>query len=427
MKILHLSTSDLDGGAARAAYRLHQGLQDIDVNSQMLVRAKNSLDSTVIAKQDLLTKLGPAANSLPLKFYPERDRALFSSQWFFDSVFDNAKKISSEIIHLHWICNGFLKIENIAKFEQPLVWTLHDMWTFTGGCHTTKGCLQYQKYCGNCPQLNSKKNWDLSSWTWKRKARHWKNLNLTFVSPSQWLAECASSSSLLANFKVKVIPHGLKLDKYKPIEKNTARRILNLPANKQLIGFGSGSIKDPNKGFALLSDALSTLRLEKHFQNIELVIFGSSQPQQKLNLKVKIHCLERFHDDISLSLIYSAVDVMVVPSLQESFGQTASESLSCSTPVVSFDATGLKDIIDHQQNGYLATPYEVKDLAKGIAWVLKDKDRYRKLQIEARKKAEREFSIELQARRYLSLYQEILGKPIENLSTSIQSIEPQYK
>ncbi len=407
MKVLHLSTSDIEGGAARAAYRLHQGLQNISVDSEMLVRAKKSLDKTVTDKQDILTKLGPIASRLPLRLYQQRDRVMFSPQWVPDSVVASVKSIEPHIINLHWICNGFIKIENLAKFNKPIVWTLHDMWVFTGGCHTTKGCILYQKHCGNCPQLNSKKNWDLSSWTWQRKAKSWQSLNLTIVSPSKWLANCAMSSSLLQSFKIEIIPHGLNLNRYKPIEKRVTRTILEFPQDRQLIGFGSGSINDHNKGFNLLYQALEKLISEGLAENIELVIFGSLKPKEALDLKIKIYYLERFHDDVSLSLIYSSLDVMVVPSLQEAFGQTASESLACGTPVIAFDATGLKDIIDHQQNGYLAKPYEIEDLARGIAWLLEDKNRHQQLRIKAREKAEKQFSLELQAKRYLSLYQQI--------------------
>ena len=196
MKILHLSTSDIEGGAARAAYRLHKGLQTIDVPSQMLVRAKLSNDKTVIPQKTILTKLGPPSSSLPLKFYPNRDRTMFSPQWFPDEIAKKVTQINPDIINLHWITNGFLQIETLKKFKKPLVWTLHDMWPFTGGCHYAQECDRYTNSCGTCPQLKSKRNWDLSRWIWKRKNQGWSDLNLTIVSPSIWLAECAKSSTV---------------------------------------------------------------------------------------------------------------------------------------------------------------------------------------------------------------------------------------
>ena len=410
MKTLSLSTSDIEGGAARAAYRLHQALQQIDVSSQMVVRAKFSIDRTVIAEKGILTKLGPPLGGLPLRFYPKRDRTLFSPQWFPDAIAPKVKQLNPDLVHLHWICNGYLQIETLAKLKRPLVWTLHDMWAFTGGCHYSQECERYTHSCGACPQLKSNRNWDLSRLVWQRKARAWKELNLTIVTPSSWLAQCAHSSALFKDLPIEVIPHGLDLEKYKPIEPQTARKLLNLPQNKQLILFGAspGTTGDSRKGFHLLQPAIQNLSNSEWQNQIELVVFGASPPEKPVDLGFRTHHLGQFYDYISLALVYSAADVMVVPSMQEAFGQTASEALACGTPVVAFNATGLTDIVDHQQNGYLAKPFEVEDLAQGIVWVLENKERHEKLRMFAREKAEREFTLELQARRYLSLFTKIL-------------------
>lgn len=408
--ILHLSTSDVEGGAARAAYRLHQGLQKLDASSRMLVRARQSRDEAVIAEGSILTKLGPPLSSFPLRRYPQRERTMFSAQWFYDAIAPKVKQLNPDIIHLHWICNGFVQIETLAKFNQPLVWTLHDMWTFTGGCHYAQDCLGYEKSCGSCPQLKSNSERDLSDQTWKRKAKAWQDLNLTIVSPSKWLAQCARNSSLLQNVRVEVIPHGLNLQKYQPVDRAVARSILHLPQDKQLILFGAvSSTNDRRKGFALLSAALQHLKqLDRDW---ELVVFGPANANHLQDLGFRVHHLGQFHDDIALSLVYSAADVTVVSSTQEAFGQVASESLACATPVVAFSATGLLDIVEHKQNGYLAEPFAVEDLARGIAWILEDGDRHQRLSTAARHKAEREFSLSTQAKRYLSLFEELLDKP----------------
>jgi glycosyltransferase involved in cell wall biosynthesis len=422
MKVLHLSTSDIDGGAARAAYRLHQGMKPT-VSSQMLVRAKDSVDKAVTSEKSLLTKLGPPSSGWPLKLYPKRDRILFSTQWFPDAIAPKVKQINPDIINLHWICNGFLQIESLAKLNKPLVWTLHDMWPFTGGCHYSEDCDRYIQSCGACPQLKSSQNWDLSRWIWQRKAKTLQKLNLTIVSPSHWLAECAQSSSLLGNFQVEVIPHGLDLETYKPIEQEIAQKLLNLPQDKQLVLFGAspGTTGDRRKGLYLLQPALKYLSQSGWQDKLELVVFGDSRPDNSVDLDFNIHYLGQFQDDISLALVYSAADVMVVPSMQEAFGQTASEALACGTSVVAFDATGLKDIVDHKQNGYLVKPFDVEGLAQGIAWVLEDGDRHRNLSINAREKANREFSLGLQTSRYLSLYDKILSKD-RNLNSKQVSI-----
>ncbi|MDM9580594.1 MULTISPECIES: glycosyltransferase family 4 protein [unclassified Nostoc] len=413
MKILHISTHDINGGAARAAYRLHTGLQDIGLQSQMLVQEKYSNDKTVIAPKIRLfqgiAKAKLTVESLPLKLYRQKKNTPFFTQWLPDRVIPKVAQINPDIINLHWISGGFMQIETFAKLKRPLVWTLHDMWGFTGGCHVTGECDRYKVSCGACPQLSSGNEWDLSRWVWQRKVKAWKNLNLTLVSPSSWLAQCARSSSLFQNLRIEVIPHGLDTQKYRPINQRFAREALNLPQDKKLILFGAiEATSDRNKGFHLLQPALQELSKSGWKDDLEVVIFGASQPENPPDLGFKTHYLGHLHDAISLATVYSAADVMLVPSLQESFGQTASESFACGTPVVAFNATGLKDIVDHQQNGYLAKPYEVEDFAKGITWVLENEQRLQKLSFYARDKAEQEFTLELQARRYSALFQEIL-------------------
>ncbi|WP_375503176.1 glycosyltransferase family 4 protein [uncultured Nostoc sp.] len=413
MKILHLSTHDIAGGAARAAYRLHTGLQDIGLESQMLVQEKSSNDKTVIAPKTKLfqgiAKAKLTFESLPLKLYRQKKNTPFFVQWLPDRIIPKVAQINPDIINLHWISAAFMQIETFSKLKRPLVWTLHDMWGFTGGCHVTGECDRYKVSCGACSQLNSGNEWDLSRWAWQRKVKAWKNLNLTLVSPSSWLGQCARSSSLFQDLRIEVIPHGLDIQKYRPINKYFAREILKLPQDKKLILFGAiEATSDRNKGFHLLQPALQELSKSGWKDNVEVVVFGASQPENPPDLGCKARYLGHLHDDISLATLYSAADVMLVPSLQESFGQAASESFSCGTPVVAFNSTGLKDIVDHQQNGYLAKPYEVEDFAKGITWVLENEQRLQKLSFYAREKAQQEFTLELQARRYSALFQEIL-------------------
>jgi glycosyltransferase involved in cell wall biosynthesis len=410
MKVLHLNTYDIVGGAARAAYRLHQGLQRIGVQSEMLVQTKASDDYSVVSPTFLLDKIvdkfRPSLTKLALPPMQE----LFSPQCLPDRVLPKIRQNQPDIINLNWICDGYLQVETLAKVSQPIVWTLMDMWAFTGGCHYSDICDRYVNSCGNCPQLRSTKEQDLSRWVWQRKAKAWKRVNITVVSPSRWLAKCASSSSLFQDLHVEVIPFGLNIERYKSMSQTIARELLNLPQDKQIILFGAvQATSDLRKGFRLLQLALQNLSQSGYGDQFELVIFGASQPITPVGLGFRAHYLGKLNDDIALQITYAAADVMIVPSLQESFGQTASESLACGTPVVAFAGSGLDDIIDHQQNGYLANPYDTDDLAQGIIWVLEDSDRLQKLSHRAREKAEQEFSQELQAKRYLSLFEAILA------------------
>jgi glycosyltransferase involved in cell wall biosynthesis len=416
MKVCLLSNSDSQGGAFIAAYRLHKVLHRIDVEPTMLVNNKTHDDYTVLSPTNKLmkgwTKLIPTVDHLPLLLYTQRERTPYSIQWLPDRLVSRVAQINPDIINLHWISAGFAQIETLAKFKQPLVWTAHDMWPFTGGCHYSGECNKYTQSCGHCPQLKSQQDWDISHWVWQRKAQAWKNLNLTIVTPSQWLADCARNSSLFQNLRVEVIANGLDIQRYKPIEKNIARNLLGLPQDKQLILFGAMTATgDRRKGFHLLLPALKKLSQEPIGQDrLELVVFGASQPLEPPNFGFKTHYLGRLNDDISLALVYAAADIFVAPSTEDNLPNTVMEALACGIPCVAFKIGGMSDMIEHQGNGYLAHAYDMEDLSKGINWVLEDTERYNRLCGQARQKVEREFTLELQAQKYLELYSDILSK-----------------
>ncbi|WP_138497067.1 glycosyltransferase family 4 protein [Nostoc sp. PA-18-2419] len=400
-------------GDARAAYRLHQGLLKLGINSQMLVQDKKIDDPTVISYPkklgQIISKVRPSLDALPLKLYghSKRNPIYMRLQWLPNNLTSQIATLNPDIINLHWICDGFVPIEALARFNKPIVWTFHDLWAFTGGCCYSKECDRYTKSCGNCPLLCSNQTFDLSSWVWRRKAKAWQNLKLTIVTPSKWLAECAQSSSLFQNSQIKVIPNGLDIGIYKPIERQTARNLLKLPQNKQLLLFGAlNATGNKRKGFHLLQGALQKLSSSEWKNKIELIVFGASQPSNPVELGFKVYYQGKISDENKLALLYSAADVMIVPSIEEAFGQTASESLACGTPVVSFDSTGLKDIVDHQKNGYRAKCFSDEDLANGIIWTIENKQRHEKLCDRAREQAKQKFNLELITRSYLSVYEE---------------------
>lgn len=414
MKVVLLNSSDNEGGAARAAYRLHQGLQGIGVSSQMLVKNKKSGDPNVILSQQGIAnkfdKIVSTISNSPLRLYPERNPVIFSPQWLPDSLAAKVAKIQPDIINLHWVCGGYMQVETIPKFNKPLVWTLHDMWSFTGGCHYSEECDRYAKSCGSCPQLHSSKDSDLSRWVWERKAKAWKNIDLTVVSPSVWLAKCARASSLLKDCRVEVIPYGIDIKTYKPINREWAREILNLPKDKQIVLFGiAGGTSNRWKGFNLLVSALQSLSKSGWKDRIELLVFGSSQPENAVELGFKAYYLGNLADDISLATVYAAADVFVAPSVYDNLPNTVMEAGACGIPSVAFNIGGMPDLIEHCSNGYLAKPYETEDLATGIAWVLENRDRHQQLCARARQKVEQEFTSDIQARRYLSLFSELEG------------------
>jgi len=415
MKILHLSAFDGEGGAARAAGRLHRGLLVKQLESWMAVRRKGKDSKNV--KQcgsegklgKLISLLRPYIDALPLVLFRNKKNVPWSIAWLPNKLGVIQLKIAPDIVHVHWVGTGFLSLGNLSRTKTKMIWTLHDAWPFTGGCHIINECTAFKKSCGVCPQLGSETKHDLSWFGWRRKQQLYRNQQIVFVAPSRWIAEQARSSSLLSNFQIEIIPNGLDTNVFQPIDKKLARELLGLPHDKKIILFGAMSATDdPNKGFDKLKNALSHFKQFGLGDEIELAVFGSSEPFDKPELGFRTTYLGRYHDDISLTAVYSAADVMCVPSIQESFGQTATESMSCGTPVVAFATSGLLDIVDHGVSGYLAKPYDEVDFAKGIKSLVNDESNLNKMSIEARKKAVECFDISFVTSKYMDLYKRVV-------------------
>ena len=411
MKILTLSTVDEQGGAARAAYRLHRALLTNHIDSQMLVQSKISDDFTVLGPQTKFQKflgvLRPSLDALPVGYYKKRSAGLFSPSWLpFSGIVEKINSLQPDIVHLHWIAGGMLRIEDIAKIKAPIVWTMHDMWPFTGGCHYDEDCAGYKSNCVGCKVLNTVSSRSLSHKVYNRKKKTFdKKRNITVVGLSRWLMSAAQSSSLFFQFDHVNIPNPIDSITFSPIDKQIARQLLNIPLDKKLVLFGAmAATRDPRKGFNQLSQALKLLATK----DCELLVFGANQPQNQPDFKQKTHYLGQLHDDLSLRVIYSAADVMVVPSLQENLSNAILESLACGLPVVGFNVGGNQDLIDHKNNGYLAEPFDIDDLAKGVDWVLSTSN-YPYLCYNARQKILKEFDSNVVVNQYIKLYQKILA------------------
>jgi len=414
VKILFINTFDEAGGAARAAARLQNGLLPLVDDISTLVQFKTGNDSKIICNQAPLEKLARRLKLfmglLPVRRYPNKPENNFSPALIPDRVPPKIRQISPDIIHLHWLCAGFLSVETIGKLGRlgkPLVWTLHDSWPFTGGCHVPFDCTRYKQNCGACPVLGSRHEKDLSRKTWARKWSAWRDLDITLVAPSRWLADCARSSSLFQKSRTEVIPNGLDTEVFRSRDKQSSRRSLGLPDDKKIILFGSvGGNADPNKGFQLLVPALQLL--SKRVIDTMTVIFGTDGSESLPDLGMPVVSLGRILDDRKLATIYSAADIFAAPSILENLPNTVMESMACGTPCVAFRQGGMADLIDHETSGYLAQPYEIESFAQGMAWILEDDIRRTSLADKARCKIKEGFSQDMMAHRYIELYRELL-------------------
>lgn len=407
MKILHLVAGELSGGASRGAYWLHQGILGHGVHSRILATSKATYGDGTIStlaadkKGKLSVFLRGQVDANLQALYRNRLGQIFSTGLVGHDFTRCREYQQADIIHLHWICSGMVNMRHLAQIKKPLVWTMRDMWPMTGGCHYAMECVGYTSGCGSCPQLGSARQRDLSRLVYWRKKTYLPR-NMKLVGISHWLSDCARQSALFQDFDVRTIHNNVSTRDFFPVEKSAAKQMLGINQDRPVILAGAQNIESFYKGFADYLQALDYIN-----KDVLLLFFGKLDQSATASLKNDFVSLGFLHDTISLRLAYSAADVFVAPSKMEAFGKTLAEAMACGTPVVCFDATGPKDIVDHKVNGYKAVPFDPQGLASGIDWVLNHPDPA-KLSEAAREKVVREFDSKVVARKYIRLYEEVL-------------------
>ena len=430
MNVLHVSYSDLNGGAARAAYRIHRSLIEQkkykNISSQMRVVNKMSDDSTVYGNKKILKvinilKMNSLLNKLFLLNYKSKFKGVFSPCMFKTNFLNkincdiqNKRKI---LVHMHWIGN-LMSIEQIGMIKRPMVWTLHDQWPFCGAEHYTSSEFDsdIERYITGYKSNNRpsyEKGFDVNKLTWERKKKSWK-IPMFIACPSQWIADCAKKSFIMKDWKIKVIPNPIDTDFWHPVDKYLSRKLINLPTDKPIIVFGAiSAINDPRKGSEILIKAIKILKEKffvEEFSNINLVFFGNSSKNKLIDSNLNIHYFGNINDDVKLRNLYSAADLVVVPSKKESFGQVASESHACGTPVISFRTSGLIDIVEHEVTGYLAEPFEPLSLAFSIKNLLEDRNRLLEMSYASRARSLKLWDQKVISKKYINLYEEAFDR-----------------
>jgi len=301
-------------------------------------------------------------------------------------------------------------IGQLAASGKPVVWTLHDMWAFTGGCHYSRGCEGYKNACGDCPYLRMPGPDDLSHKIWLRKKRFFPP-GIRFVTCSEWLAGVARSSGLLRDYEIIAIPNPIDTDVFKPLsraERSGFRAQKGISPEAFVLLFAAMNVNETRKGFSFLLDALQYLHTQKPDLQVEIVVLGKSDPEALRLLPYPVHALGLVRDPAVLSAAYGAADVFVIPSLEDNLPNTVMESLACGTPVAGFDTGGIPEMTGHLQEGFIAPQADAQALANGIYEVLKGKKPLAEFRKAARKKAETHYSNKTIAARYAALYREVL-------------------
>lgn len=398
MKIVILNTSERTGGAAVAAGRLGKALGQAGIQVDKLIRENTWLNRFRFYWERLIIFLCNHLNRKNL---------------FAVSIANTGMDLSghplvkdADIIHLHWINQGFLSlkdIEELVKLNKPIVWTMHDMWPCTGICHHARDCEKFQMICESCFFLKSKGK-DLSTSVFDKKLSLYKEANITFVGCSRWLSGKAKKSYLLRDKTVLSIPNPIDTEVYHPMDQDMTRELLGLPSGKRLLLFGALNVTDKRKGIDYLIEALR--KIEK--QDVELVVFGQAKDDIRGLFPVSIHSMGYLSDESKIVALYNAVDMFITSSLEENLPNTIMESMACGTPCVGFEIGGIPEMIDHKINGYVANYKDASDLANGIRWVL-EQDQLA-LSDACVKKVQENYTEEVIVMKYLSLYQNILYK-----------------
>lgn len=375
-RVLHVNFSDYEGGAARAAFRLHAGLRKAGADSRMAVINRTLDDPDVVAP------LG-AAGIWRARINRRVERQLLAREKNSNLVAHSLALLptglgrwinasDADVVNLHWMGAGMISIGEIAAIRKPVVWTMHDMWPFSGAEHYENPFSPGRSACGYSTESREPgdNGPDLDRWTFRRKRKSWAGRTFHLASPSRWLAECAGRSVLFGSQTCRVLPNGIDMADYKPVERAAARRAFNLPQDKKLVLFGAmSSTADRRKGFHLLVPALRWLSEQNEYADrTEVVVFGASHSDADIALPA--HFVGRIDDDERLSLLYSAADVFVAPSLQDNLPNTLVEAMACGTPCVAFRIGGMPDLIPDERCGQLIDPIDFKALGQGIAKTL---------------------------------------------------------
>lgn len=407
MNVLHINTHDIQGGAGRALNRLHTSLQRQGVDSHLLVRTRKTDQDTVAAIR---------GQGIEFAF-----RGLSRRTGFQDLYFPSTSRLSkhpwvqrADVLNLHNIHGHYFAFTALAHLshQRPIVWTLHDMWSFTGHCSYSFDCLRWQTGCGKCPYRKTYPAIpiDTSALLWRAKQSVYRRARLTLVTPSRWLADLTRQSPLLNPFPVHCIPNSVDTDIFRPQDQQTVRSRLNLPIDAFLILFMAESLDDSRKGGDLLLAALQKLARDVPPSHApHLITFGRGGDAWRSQSPFPVHALGMQNNEKEIAAIYTAANVFVLPTRQDNLPNGLLESLACGTPCISFNTGGIPDAIHHLETGYIARPGSVEDLSAGIQQFMNNPALAQQIRKQCRQFAEQNYTLAIQAQRYIDLYTSLIS------------------
>lgn len=399
LRIAHVTFSG-KGGAGIAARRISAALAAAGHASDFIVAqdAPEGAARPGPALQRVSSKAGRAA----LRLYRHRKPTIWTNNVGPGVLPDWLAPGAYDIVNLHWMGEGFLPVNLLERVTTPVVWTLHDMWPFTGGCHYNDGCRGFEARCGTCPQLGSVRGADLSRLNWRIKARTFARAPVFFASPSAWLAEAAGASAALGHRPVRVIRNAVDLALFRPHDRADLRRELGLPGEGQLVLIGAEPAGGASrKGAQYVGPFMAALR--DALPGVRFLAFGDPPAQDGLV------GLGFVADEARIAKLYAAVDLFLLPTTEDNLPNTVAESAAAGTPAAAFAVGGLPEMIRDGETGLLAAPFDVAALARAAAALLADPAGLAAMGAAARGFAEASYAPADIAARYTAYYRDILA------------------
>ena len=411
IKVLHVNYSDAKGGAAIGVNRLHRSLLNEGILSKILVADKSFQDENIIGPSKttsvILNQLKIAfSRFLKNKIVRSSSLETFSFNFFRSNLAKFINNFDADIVHLHWVGNEMISIKEISEINKPIIWSFWDMWPMCGAEHHSYNDRHIQGYTKN-NKPNNEIGFDLNRIVWEKKMKFF-SFDFKIVCFSKWIYDHVKKSQLFSNKKdILIIPCAVDLEEWKPRDKNISKDLFNLPKEKKLMLFGSATSTNHRKGFDFLIDSLNENK--NKFQDYSLIIFGE-KPKNLEKLKINYKFLGKITDEKSLNFLYSSVDLVLMPSLIETFGQISLEAAACETPSIVFEKTGLTEFIKHKVNGYISKYGDKDDFINGIFWCTQDENKLKSLGKNGREIISKSFNSKILAKEYKKLYNDSLYK-----------------
>ncbi len=411
MKILHLNSSSINGGAAKAAIGLHKSLLNQKIQSYFLSQENNlNIEGSITQGSSLNNVIDILKNGIARKIcrtYKSNKKETLSISFFKSKIIKQINNFDCDLVNLHWICNEFISIAQLKRINKPIVWSLYDMWPFSGAEHYTN-CERFKDGYKKHNRNKDESGFDINRWTWNRKLNNF-NFPIQLVAPSDWLQKCSQNSVIFKKQKTFKIGHPIDTNFWTPNDKFLSKKFFNLdPEKKILLFFSAGSTQNYRKGYDFLPKIIDKLNLIKDKYN--LIIVGQKEDESLFNNNSNIKYINFLNDDESRKILYSAADLIIAPSRSEAFGLVVAEAGSCQVPSIGFENTGVAETILHKQSGYLSKKNDLDDFVQGINWFFENEEKFSELGKNSRNHIIKNFSSNTIAKEYIKIYQNIIDK-----------------